>query len=95
MPYYPQNSGDKAYYTNNSSDIKLIIDYAKLSYIEVKELDILTYWGLLHDAVVYGCSRTPEGREYLENAWLYEQTEPDRDALRAISSGGERKWLTG
>ena len=89
MPYYPQSSGNKAYYTNNSSDIKLVIDYAKLAYIEAAELDILTYWGLLHDAVVYGCSRTPEGREYLENAYFYEQTEPDRAALRTFC-GGEK-----
>ena len=27
-------------------------------------------------------SRTPEGQEYLDNAWRMEQTEPDRAALR-------------
>lgn len=81
MPYYPLEGG-KAYYKNNSSDSKLVSVYANISIPEAQELDVFTYWGLLHDAIVWNCSRSEEGREYLENAWMYSQTEPDRDALR-------------
>lgn len=51
-------------------------------------MDVYTFWGLLHDAVVWALDKTAEGREYLENAWYYEQTEPDRDALREVFGGG-------
>ena len=34
------------------------------------------------DAFIHAYSRTPEGQEYLDNAWRMEQTEPDRAALR-------------
>ena len=37
---------------------------------------------LLRDAFIYKQSQTKEGREYLEECWILEQTEPDREALR-------------
>ncbi|WP_254306607.1 hypothetical protein [Clostridium sp. 001] len=40
------------------------------------------YWLLLRDAVIYNYKQTKEGREYLENCWRIEQTEPDRKSLR-------------
>ena len=81
-------TGSKAFFTNATSDTKLVADYTGLSFGEVSELDIFTYFGYLHDAVVWNCSRTEAGREYLENAYYYQQTEPDRDSLRAAFGGG-------
>nr|DAL49724.1 MAG TPA_asm: hypothetical protein [Caudoviricetes sp.] len=37
---------------------------------------------LMRDAFIFKQSQTPAGREYLENCWRIEQTEPDRKALR-------------
>lgn len=81
MPYYP-DKGSKAYYINPTSDKKLVADYARLSFFEVEELDIIEYWGLLHDAAIWNCNKSEDGRKYLENAWYYAQTKPDRKALR-------------
>lgn len=54
----------------------------------MEELDLFEYFGYLHDAVVWGCSRSEAGREYLENAYYYQQTEPDREALRRFGKNG-------
>ena len=88
MPYYPINSGNKAHYSSNTSDIKIVSEYTLCTVPEVFGMDVLSYWGLLHDAVIWRCGSTPEGREYLENAWYYEQTDIDRDGLRG-QFGGE------
>lgn len=49
--------------------------------LDVYELDIFTYWALLHDAVVYGNAQTEEGRKWLHNAWRINQTEPEEEKL--------------
>jgi len=53
-----------------------------LNFLEIEELPIDTYMLLMRDAFINNQSRTPEGREYLDNCWRIEQTEPDRKALR-------------
>jgi hypothetical protein len=45
-------------------------------------LPIDVYMLLMRDAFIFKQSQTPAGREYLENCWRIEQTEPDRKALR-------------
>lgn len=40
------------------------------------------YLLLLRDAVIHSLSQTKSGRDYLNNAWILTQTEPDRKALR-------------
>lgn len=45
-------------------------------------MDILCYLQLRRDAYIHSLQQTKEGREYLENAWRLEQTEPERDKLR-------------
>lgn len=57
-------------------------DYAGLSLIEVGRLDYIQYLVWRRDAFIYMMSRTEAGQEYLDNAWRFEQTEPDRSALR-------------
>jgi hypothetical protein len=44
---------------------------------------------LFRDAYIYRLQQTEKGREYLENAWIFEQTEPDRKKLRQHFSKGE------
>ena len=91
MPYYPEEGG-KAFFYNESRDEKLVYDYTGIDFLRIGELDVFSYWAYLHDAVVWDCGRTPKGREYLENAYYYQQTEPDRKALR--SKFGGRTWQT-
>lgn len=50
-------------------------------------MDVFEYWGILHDAVVWNRSSTKEGREYLENAYMYMQEKPDRETARKIFGG--------
>lgn len=50
---------------------------------------IFEYWLLLHDAVIYNHNQTEEGREYLDNCWRMEQTEPNRKRLREKIGGKE------
>jgi len=53
--------------------------------IEVSELCYYDYLLLLRDAVIYRCSQTESGRDYLEKCWILEQSAPDRRALRKFA----------
>lgn len=57
-------------------------EYTGLSFFEVGQLNYLQYLVWRRDAYIHMLSRTPEGQEYLDNAWRMEQTVPDRAALR-------------
>lgn len=87
MPYYPSESDDKAYFQNQSIDIKIVSDYTGLDFHSVDALDLFEYFGYLHDAVVWNCGKTEAGREYLENAYYNSQTKPDRKALGKMLGG--------
>lgn len=69
-------------YTTVTVGEKLVADYTGLNFLEIEELPIDTYFLLLRDAFIYDRQKTEAGREYLENCWRLEQTEPDRKALR-------------
>lgn len=45
-------------------------------------MDYLDFLRYRRDAFIHKCSKTEEGREYLENAWRIKQTKPDRNGLR-------------
>jgi len=45
-------------------------------------MEVFEYWLLLRDAVIYNRMQTEEGREYLDNCYRMEQTQPDRKKLR-------------
>ena len=61
----------------------LVSQYSGLNLIEVNHLDIFEYWVLKRDAFIHHLSQTEKGQEYLDNAWICEQTAPDRKRLRA------------
>lgn len=50
--------------------------------MRIEDLEVFDYYGYLHDAVVWNCSKTESGKEYLEEAYTHSQTEPDREKLR-------------
>lgn len=57
-------------------------EYTGLTLYDVRELDYIDYLLLRRDAFIHKMNQTEKGREYLDNAWRMEQTQPDREALR-------------
>ena len=57
--------------------------YANMTLPDVCDLLLDDYMLLLRDAFIARKLQSADGREYLDNAWRLEQTEPDVDALRS------------
>jgi len=57
--------------------------------IEIDNLNVVDYWQYRRDAFIHECNQTEAGQEYLENAYMLQQTEPDREQLRSLF-GSER-----
>lgn len=83
MPYYPTDS-DEGHYEVNTIEEKIVSDYTGYNFDTIEELEVFEYWLLLRDSIVHKYLQTQEGREYLENCWILEQTQPDRQSLREI-----------
>lgn len=82
IPYYLDDDGNKGHYEVNTIEEKIICEYTGYSFDRVEDLEVFEYWLLLRDAVIYNYMQSEKGREYLDNCWRMEQTEPDRKALR-------------
>lgn len=80
-PYYPDKDSKGVPFAISTQRTKAVADYAGISLFEVYQLDVFTYWALLHDAVVYANAQTEEGRKWLHNAWRLTQINPDREKL--------------
>lgn len=78
----PEEEEQKEFLKRSTTDLKLLADYTLLNFNEIMELDCYTYKVLLKDAFIYKMSQSKEGQEYLENAWILQQSAPDREALR-------------
>lgn len=63
--------------------------YANMALPDVCDLLLDDYMLLLRDAFIARKLQSADGREYLDNAWRLEQTEPDIDALRSNFGGRE------
>lgn len=46
------------------------------------EMDTLSFAQVLRDATCYELRQTDDGKEFLDKCWIYQQTKPDRAALR-------------
>lgn len=68
---------------------KAVADYAGIPLPKVYRLNYVDYLILRREAFIHGMSQTKKGRELLEEAYCGEQTEPDRNQLRA-TFGGEQ-----
>ena len=88
MPTSPvSNTSDEGHhYEVSSLSEKFVLDYTGLNFLEVIELPIDIYLSLQRDAFIYNLNKTESGREYLESAWLLEQTRPDKTKLRKYFS---------
>ena len=60
----------------------MVSDYTGLNFNEVIDLDCITFRILFKDAFINELSKTEEGREQLESAYILTLTSPDRDKLR-------------
>ena len=65
-----------------TDDLNLVAAYTGMSFSELMELDCITFKMLLRDAFIDRMRKTEEGRDYLENCWLIQQTKPDRKRLK-------------
>lgn len=84
IPTLPVSSGDKdePYLMTGTDDLNLVAAYTGMSFSELMELDCITFKMLLRDAFIDRMRKTEEGRDYLENCWLIQQTKPDRKRLK-------------
>lgn len=69
-------------YINTTWSKHLVSEYTGLNFHQVGQLDYGVFLLWLRDAYIAGLNRTEEGREYLDDCWRLEQTEPDRPKLR-------------
>lgn len=60
----------------------LVAGYTGLNFQQIQALPYIEYLQYRRDAFLHHMNSFEEGREYLNNAWRMEQTEPDRAALR-------------
>lgn len=84
MPYYPPEKESKAFFKNTSQEEKIVQEYTGINFLELGEVGVFTFWTYLHDAVIWNNSQTEDGRKYLENAYNYKQTKPDRTGLKEL-----------
>ena len=73
----------------NVYEEKIVSDYCNIPIFEVFELEVFDFWYLLRDAAIYLYSQTEDGKKYLDNCWRIEQTQPDKEKLRAKFGKGE------
>lgn len=68
--------------------MKLVRDYTGMMFVEIQEIDIDEYLYLQREAFIWNKSQSEKGREYLRNAWMLTQSNPDRGKLREKFGGG-------
>lgn len=83
-PYYKSEEQTETHYSTVYHELKVVSDYTHDSFTELKKIDVLTFWRYYRDAIIYNCSKSEIGMEYLKNAYNQEQTKPDRAAIAAI-----------
>lgn len=92
MPYDPYFSTDDDGHKYKISTFfeHLVHEYSGLSFFEINQLEYVDWLILRRDAFIHAMNQTEKGREYLDKAWILEQTEQDRSALRE-HFGAKRK----
>lgn len=62
-------------------------EYTGMNFREVQNLYIDEFRLLFRDAFIYKLQQNEQGRNYLEECWILEQTEPDRETLKKFGKG--------
>ena len=66
------------------------MEYSGLNFHEIDQLLYEEFLLYRRDAYIYRLQQTEKGRKYLQNCFLYEKTEPDRDSLWKLKEKGVR-----
>lgn len=83
MPYAPVPERVNSHkYSIDSFWEKIVSEYLGINLFQVEELDIDDFLVIRRDAFIYRLSQSESGQEYLDRAYILEQTKPDRAALR-------------
>lgn len=61
---------------------RAVYQYSGIPIDRQGELRLDEFYTLRRDAFIFSLSQTENGREYLEECFIAEQTEPDRERLR-------------
>ena len=85
LPYYPPETESRAFFKNTTIEEKIVREYTGIDFINIDEVGVFDFWRYLHDAVVWNHSSDPEDK-YLENAYNFMQTKPDRTGLQELLS---------
>ncbi len=86
IPSLPNGEEPEDWLLTDTSSLKLVSDYTGLNFNEVIELDCITFKMLVRDAFIDRLSQTEEGRDYLEQCWILDQTEPDTVGLKKLTT---------
>lgn len=62
----------------------MVQEYTGIDFLRIGELSVFDFWQYLHDAVIWNCGQTEDGRKYLERAYNFQQTKPDIDGLKSL-----------
>ena len=95
MPSCPWFDEGTVYYLPYTAEDKVVADYANISIFDVGNLNYDDYLLFRRDGYISLYSKTEAGLKYLEECWISEQTEPDRNKLRenfGIPHGEAKKW---
>lgn len=65
----------------------MVAEWMNIPILDVYELDYRVYLQMRKDAFISAMNKTESGREYLDKAWLLEQTSPDKEASRKMFGG--------
>ena len=89
MPRAPveQDDGDggrRHGYEVPTGDDHMVAEWANMTILQVGELPLFDYLRFRRDAFIYQMDSTEKGRAYLNDAWTFEQVEPDRQAAREL-----------
>lgn len=83
-PHAKDDTPSESHYSTVFHELKLVSDYTHDTFSELRKMDVLTFWRYYRDAIIYICSKSEDGKEYLNKAYNQEQTKPDRAAIAAI-----------
>lgn len=77
----------KEFLITETEEVKTVSEYTGFDFEKCLSLDMRTFKCLFRDAFVYQMKQTEEGRKYLEDCYILQQTKPDRKKLRKKFGG--------
>ena len=85
MPIDPSaDNGLNVRYTSKTFFEHLVYEYSGISIADIQDLPVSVWAQLRFDAYITKLNETEQGRQMLENAWIYSQTDTDRSELRNL-----------